>query len=74
MKGIQKIEAQYYQNKNGVWNYRIVCFTNLQPKPLHLSGSNQGYENEKECKEQANSWTFKGIKPTLVKIKYYRLS
>ena len=74
MKGIERLESQYYQNKNGKWNYRVVCYTNLFPKGEHLSGSNQGYNNEKECKEKANSWTYKGMKPTLKKIKYYRLS
>jgi hypothetical protein len=73
MKGINKLQSQIYQNKKGVWNWRVVAFLNLGQK--YLSGGNQGYENKKECKEMATSWTYKGMTPEYVELKkYYRLT
>ena len=75
IKGITKLESQMYTTKKGRWNFRIVAFSNLFPKGLFLSGSTQGFENKKQCKEEASAWTYKGMTPTLVELKkYYRLS
>jgi hypothetical protein len=75
MKGVHQLTTEMYQNKNGVWNFRITAKINLKPKPICLMSNNQGYENKSDCMKAAKGWVYNGTTPEFILLKkYYRLS
>jgi len=66
------VKAECYKNKKGKWNFRImISVGNFKPK--FVAGSNQGYENKKECFDIAGSFTYKGVSVKAIETKYRRI-